>query len=91
MGRVGTMTDGWRRLLVATLGQLREERALSLTELAELSGVPAGTIHGVERGHVPHPKTRRLLAKALGMAPTAIDWPVPWAREPGTEPEASEE
>lgn len=75
MGRLGTMAHSWRRALVATLAELREQRALSLSELAELSGVPPATIHGVERGHVPHPRTRRLLAKALGLAPNEIDWP----------------
>jgi transcriptional regulator with XRE-family HTH domain len=58
---------------LAGLGRLqewRERRSLSIRELASLSGVAASSISRLERGqNAPHPKTVRLLAKALGVEP----------------------
>ncbi len=52
------------------LKALREEQALSLRELAEASGVSHTTVWEHERGkESAHPRTVRLLAKALGVAP----------------------
>ncbi|MDP9484810.1 MAG: helix-turn-helix transcriptional regulator [Actinomycetota bacterium] len=50
------------------LAELRERRALTLRELAEMSGVAADTINQIELGHrKPRPSTLRKLAKALGV------------------------
>jgi len=58
------------RIDVDKLKRLREERALSLRELAEVSGVSHTTIWEHERGKVgAHPRTIRLLAQALGVSP----------------------
>lgn len=52
------------------LKRLREDRALSIRELAEASGVSHTTIWGHERGKEgAHPRTIRKLAEALGVAP----------------------
>jgi len=49
-----------------TLKKLREKRALSLTDLAEKSGVNRITIHRIETGkQKPMPRTIRKLAEAL--------------------------
>jgi len=49
-----------------TLKRLREKRALSLTDLAEKSGVNRITIHRIETGkQKPMPRTIRKLADAL--------------------------
>jgi transcriptional regulator with XRE-family HTH domain len=48
------------------LAELRERRALTLRELAEVSGVAADTINQIELGHrKPRPSTLRKLARAL--------------------------
>jgi transcriptional regulator with XRE-family HTH domain len=58
------------RVNVAKLKSLREEQALSLRELAEASGVSHTTVWQLEGGRESaHPRTVRLLAKALGIAP----------------------
>jgi transcriptional regulator with XRE-family HTH domain len=51
------------------LRRLRESKALSRKDLAELSGVDATTIYRLERGrvHRPIPRTIRNLAGALGV------------------------
>ncbi len=50
------------------LAELRERRALTLRELAEMSGVAADTINQIELGHrKARPSTLRKLAKALGV------------------------
>lgn len=55
------------------LKNLREERALSLRELAEASGVSHTTIWDHERGKEGvHPRTVRLLAEALGVTPREL-------------------
>ena len=48
------------------LKRLREQRALSLTDLAQKSGVNRITIHRIENGkQKPMPRTIRKLAEAL--------------------------
>jgi transcriptional regulator with XRE-family HTH domain len=55
------------------LRDLRLRRALTLRDLAALSGVAFDTIHGIETGkHQPRPSTVRKLAEALGVAPDAF-------------------
>jgi transcriptional regulator with XRE-family HTH domain len=52
--------------LMDRLAELRERRALTLRELAEMSGVAADTINQIELGHrKPRPSTLRKLARAL--------------------------
>jgi transcriptional regulator with XRE-family HTH domain len=48
------------------LAEMRERHALTLRELAEMSGVAADTINQIELGHrKPRPSTLRKLARAL--------------------------
>jgi transcriptional regulator with XRE-family HTH domain len=55
------------------LRELRDTASLSQEELAELSGVSRATIAALELGkRKPHPKTRRKLAKALGVEPVEL-------------------
>ncbi len=50
------------------LAEIREQRALTLRELADMSGVAADTINQIELGHrKPRPSTLRKLARALGV------------------------
>lgn len=50
------------------LKKLREQRALSLTDLAQKSGVNRITIHRIESGKQrPMPRTIRKLAEALNV------------------------
>jgi len=50
------------------LKRLREQRVLSLTDLARISGVNRITINRVENGkQKPMPRTIRKLAEALGV------------------------
>jgi transcriptional regulator with XRE-family HTH domain len=59
-----------------TLREWREKRALSMRELAELSGVALRTIWRLEHGGgYPYPSTRRKLAQALGVEPDQIVFP----------------
>jgi transcriptional regulator with XRE-family HTH domain len=61
------------KIEVEKLKELREERALSLRELAEASGVSHTTIWEHERGKEgAHPRTVRLLAQALGVTPREL-------------------
>jgi transcriptional regulator with XRE-family HTH domain len=55
------------------LAELRERRALTLRELAEMSGVAADTINQIELGHrKARPSTLRKLAKALDVEVRAL-------------------
>lgn len=55
------------------LRRAREQAAYSLRELADASGVSAGTIWQLETGRRPaRPSSIRKLALALGMAPTEL-------------------
>ncbi len=50
------------------LAELREQKALTLHELEELSGVGADSISKIENGHrKPRPSTLRKMARALGV------------------------
>lgn len=61
------------RIDVENLKKLREDRALSLRELAQASGVSHTTIWDHERGKEgAHPRTIRLLARALGVTPREL-------------------
>jgi transcriptional regulator with XRE-family HTH domain len=63
-------------VLVESLRDLREKRALSLIDLSNLSKVSVGTIWRLEHQiGTPKPSTRRKLAKALGVEPWEIAWP----------------
>ena len=55
---------------------LRQDRALSQRDLAELSGVAQATINRLEVGHQSaYPVTVRKLAKALGATPRDLYGP----------------
>jgi transcriptional regulator with XRE-family HTH domain len=58
---------------LSRLRSLRERRALTQRELAELAGVSRATLISLEAGRDnPYPTTVRKLAKALGVAPDAL-------------------
>ena len=55
------------------LRELRQERALALRELGELSGVSLNTIWRIEANRQgAHPQTIRKLADALGVEPREL-------------------
>ena len=55
------------------LRRLRAERALTLRDLAEISGVSYDTINKLELGRRPaHASTIRKLANALGVEPREL-------------------
>ena len=55
------------------LRRLRQDRALSLRELGELSGVAFDTINKLELGkRAAQPRTIRKLAEALGVEPREL-------------------
>ena len=55
------------------LRELREDKALSTRELAEISGVHRHTIIRLENAQTgAHPRTIRKLAQALGVEPKAL-------------------
>jgi len=57
----------------ARLRRLRQERALSLRELGEMTGVAFDTINKLELGRrEAQPRTIRKLAGALGVAPKEL-------------------
>jgi transcriptional regulator with XRE-family HTH domain len=57
-----------RRMVGERLAELREQKALTLHDLEELSGVGADGISKIENGHrKPRPSTLRKLARALGV------------------------
>jgi transcriptional regulator with XRE-family HTH domain len=61
------------RIDVEKLKGLREERALSLRELAAESELSHTTIWNLEQGREDaHPRTIRKLAKALGVPPREL-------------------
>ncbi len=56
-----------------SLRRIRQERALSLRELGEKSGVSFDSIHKLETGRrSAHPRTIRKLAQALGVEPKGL-------------------
>ena len=57
----------------ARLRRLRQERALSLRELGEMSGVSFDSIHKLETGRrAAQPRTIRKLADALDVEPKEL-------------------
>ncbi len=67
MHRRFTSVDGER------IRQLRQERALSLRELGEMTGVAFDTINKLELGkREAQPRTIRKLAEALGVEPKEL-------------------
>ena len=55
------------------LQRLRRQRALSLRELGEMTGVAFDTIHKLENGRrEAQPRTIRKLAQALGVQPKEL-------------------
>jgi len=57
-----------RDMVGERLAELREQRALTLRDLEEASGVGADAISKIENGHrKPRPSTLRKLARALGV------------------------
>jgi transcriptional regulator with XRE-family HTH domain len=57
----------------ARLRQLRQERALSLRELGEITGIAFDTINKLELGKQDaQPRTIRKLAKAFGVEPREL-------------------
>jgi len=61
---------------VEGLVELRENRALTLRQLAQMSGVDANTINQIELGHrKPRPSTTRKLASALGVSVEDLERP----------------
>jgi transcriptional regulator with XRE-family HTH domain len=61
------------------LAELRENRALTLRQLAQISGVDANTINQIELGHrKPRPSTTRKLASALGVSVEELEGPTNW-------------
>jgi transcriptional regulator with XRE-family HTH domain len=66
--RMPPMRPAEDRRRMDRLAELRERRALTLRELAEMSSVAADTINQIELGHrKPRPSTLRKLARALGV------------------------
>jgi transcriptional regulator with XRE-family HTH domain len=57
----------------SSLKAARSRADLTLSELAERSGVAVDTISGIERGvRVPQARTIHKLARALGVDPAAL-------------------
>src|SRR5215212_6523353 len=62
------LPDDRRHMVGERLAELREQKALTLHDLEELSGVGADGISKIENGHrKPRPATLRKLARALGV------------------------
>jgi len=58
---------------VQKLRELREDRALSIGELAEMAGISRTTLWSLEKsGGKPHPRTIRKLSEALGVPPREL-------------------
>ena len=67
---------------LARLRAIRQRRALTQRELAELAGVSLTTIVGLEHGaDSPFPSTIRRLARALDVAPDELMGPEEEASE----------
>jgi transcriptional regulator with XRE-family HTH domain len=63
------------------LRELREERHMSVRELSDRSGVTAGVISRLERGHMePKPEAIERLAAALGVTVDELAAPEPPAQ-----------
>lgn len=67
---------------VWTLAGLKAARAVSLSELAEASGLDRSTISRILSGtSLATPRTRRKLAGVLGVDPDVVDWNAPRRRQ----------
>ena len=55
-----------------TLKQLREDRSYSMRDLAKKAGVGMLTVFRWEHGEKVSARSRRLIAEALGVAPSDI-------------------
>lgn len=67
------------------LRQLREQRAWSQEQLAEVAGLSVRTVQRIESGSAASPETRMALATALGVGPVDLCAPSgPQAGEAGT-------
>jgi predicted transcriptional regulator len=67
-GRLGNMEIDMTRLK-----ELREDKALSIRELADMAGVSRTTVWNLERsGGAAHPRTIRKLSEALGVPPREL-------------------
>ena len=61
-------------LEMKTLKEIREENAISIRDLAKMSGVSTNTIVRLEKGLPARHVTRRAIAKALHKHPSDIDF-----------------
>ncbi len=62
-----------KKALGAKVRRLREEKALTQAELAEMAGITAIHLGRLERGEsYPRPRTRRRIAEALGVDPKEL-------------------
>jgi transcriptional regulator with XRE-family HTH domain len=68
------------------LVELMKKKGYSFTDLAEASGVSRSTVEKVAYGKakLPHPKTKRLIAKVFEVEIEEIDE----FKEPGLDPES---
>ncbi len=57
-----------------SLKQWRMEKQYSRADLAKEAGISPTTIFSIEAGRPSTPRTKRKLAKALGVDPLNIDW-----------------
>ncbi len=60
------------RIDTIRLRQMREQRAWSQEQLAEIAGISVRTLQRVESSGVASPETRMALASALGVAPAQL-------------------
>lgn len=60
------------RIDTIRLRQMREQRAWSQEQLAEIAGIGVRTLQRVESSGVASPETRMALASALGVAPAQL-------------------
>ena len=58
-----------RGIKLSRLSAIRERKALTQDELAELAGISRQTVVKIEGGQEPRPPTIRKLAAALGVDP----------------------
>jgi transcriptional regulator with XRE-family HTH domain len=71
--------DDRRHMVGERLVELRGQKALTLHDLEEASGVGADAISKIENGHrKPHPATVRKLARALGVSVEDLSGPTNW-------------
>jgi len=70
-----------------TLRELREYKAMTQRELAEVAGISKTTVVNIERKKAPPMMSvRKKIAEALGIAPSEINWPTANGKTTGTTP-----